>query len=183
METNTQKCVVKLFGLLFLPLEDVNETFECIVENAEENLDDHRLHWENVCSQKAWRRQKSKNSKIFGRNLECSYISTEPRGKQCIGRLTNLISEAAGSISSFIWRFIEVLNCEQQSSEQFITQVLGVHTQIRPPTSRQYTRNQIDITEKQTNAKPVIRYLLKSSCSSFKSNLAELYDEEEQEWM
>ena len=76
-----------------------------------------------------------------------------------------------------------MLNCEQQSSEQFITQVLGVHTQIRPPTSRQYTRNQIDITEKQTNAKPVIRYLLKSSCSSFKSNLAELYDEEEQEWM
>ena len=76
-----------------------------------------------------------------------------------------------------------MLNCERQSSEQFITQVLGVHTQIRPPTSRQYTRNQIDITEKQTNAKPVIRYLLKSSCSSFKSNLAELYDEEEQEWM
>ena len=44
METNTEKCVFKLFGLLFLPLEDVKETFECIVENAEENLDDHRLH-------------------------------------------------------------------------------------------------------------------------------------------
>ena len=34
--TNTQKCVFKLFGLLFLPLEDVIETFECIVENEEE---------------------------------------------------------------------------------------------------------------------------------------------------
>ena len=28
-----------LFGLLFVPLEDVNETIEYILENAEENLD------------------------------------------------------------------------------------------------------------------------------------------------
>lgn len=29
-----------LFGLAFVPLKDVNDTFEYIVENAEENVDD-----------------------------------------------------------------------------------------------------------------------------------------------
>lgn len=28
-----------LFGLLFVPMEDINETFEYTVENTEENLD------------------------------------------------------------------------------------------------------------------------------------------------
>ena len=40
MESNTRKCVSMLFGLPFVPLEDVNETFEYIVRNAEGNLDD-----------------------------------------------------------------------------------------------------------------------------------------------
>lgn len=39
-ESNTRKCATMLFGLPFVPLEDVNETSKHIAENAEENLDD-----------------------------------------------------------------------------------------------------------------------------------------------
>ena len=40
MEVNTCKCVSMLFGLLFVPVQDVNETAEYIMEKTEENLDD-----------------------------------------------------------------------------------------------------------------------------------------------
>lgn len=37
---STRKCVSMLFGLRFVSLEDVNETIEYLVENAEEKVDD-----------------------------------------------------------------------------------------------------------------------------------------------
>lgn len=38
-DSKTHKCMFMLFGLLFVCLEDVNETFEYLVETAEESID------------------------------------------------------------------------------------------------------------------------------------------------
>lgn len=48
MESNTYKCTSMLFGLPFVPLEDINEY---IVYNSEEKVDDLMDHVENgyVC--------------------------------------------------------------------------------------------------------------------------------------
>lgn len=48
MESNTWKCASTLFGLQFVPLEDVNKIFEYLVENVEENLDDIMNYVERV---------------------------------------------------------------------------------------------------------------------------------------
>ena len=48
MKSNIYKCASMLLGLQFVPLEDVNETFECIVENAEENVDNLMDYAERV---------------------------------------------------------------------------------------------------------------------------------------
>lgn len=40
MESNTHKCASRLFEPSFVPLEEVSETFEYTVENAEKSLDD-----------------------------------------------------------------------------------------------------------------------------------------------
>lgn len=40
MESNTHKCAYLLFGFPFVSLENVNEIFEYLVENTEENSDD-----------------------------------------------------------------------------------------------------------------------------------------------
>lgn len=48
MESNTYKCTSMLFGLPFVPLEDINEYIVC---NSEEKVDDLMDHVENryVC--------------------------------------------------------------------------------------------------------------------------------------
>lgn len=38
-DSKTHKCMFMIFGLLFVCLEDVNETFEYLVETAEESID------------------------------------------------------------------------------------------------------------------------------------------------
>lgn len=54
-----------LFGLPVVSLEGVRESFEYIVENAGENLDDLMDYVEKMCSWKAQRRQKRiRSSKI-----------------------------------------------------------------------------------------------------------------------
>lgn len=71
------------------------------------------------------------------------------------------------------------------SNEQVITQVLGGHTQIQPPTSWRYQQNQIPITEivnryNKYKADNQVDIYLRSVAHWLKTNLAKLHDEEEQ---
>lgn len=79
MESNTCKCVSILFGILFVPLQNINESFADIMDKTEKDSDDLVDYFEKALSTwKLWKRQKkTRCSKISSRNLECLYLSRQ----------------------------------------------------------------------------------------------------------
>ena len=134
MESNAPKCASLFLGRPFVPLEDINESLEYIVENAEENLNDlmDSVETAYVCGKLG--RGRRPEATRFPQELWSQYI--------CISILNGahrMSSAVEGWHSKFqklmvvhhpsIWRFTEVLKDKKQSNEQGITQVLGGHTQ------------------------------------------------------
>ncbi|KFD61048.1 hypothetical protein M514_08442 [Trichuris suis] len=141
VESDTRRCASMLFGLPFVPVEDVVETFEYIEDQAEESLDDLMDY--------------VKRTYVTGRppmfppqtwNVYRAVLNDQHRTNNAVECWHNKFQKVMVVHYPSIWKFIEVLKDEQEDNEQAIAQMLGDHRQIRPATSRRYRQNQAQIT-------------------------------------
>lgn len=144
-ESNPDMCASRLFGLWSRCLEDVSETFECLVENAE-----GKCRWPNgLCwdSARPWNVCQGRRPKVS-------------RFHQKLGMLIHLCWTAiAGWTSQWkavpenfnsILQLCDLLiyqKTKKESNAQVITQVFHGYAQIQPPTSQWYWQNRLCVTD------------------------------------
>ena len=133
-ERNTSKYASMFFGLPFASLEDVNETFEYIVENAGENLDNlmHYAERVHVCGRRGRGRRRPEAPKFPSEtwNVRTSVLNSDHWTNNAVEGWHSKFQKLMLVHHPSIWRFSEVLKDEEQSNGQVITLVLGGQIQI-----------------------------------------------------
>ena len=125
-----------LFGLLVVPLEDVNEAFEYILENAEENLDYSMDYVEKTYVCRRYGKAEDQKFQDFHHKVGMIVTLILNGGTNNSGNLEQQIS-ITDSVSFLIYRFIEVKKKKNKTKhsklfEQVVTQDLDDRTSAWP---------------------------------------------------
>lgn len=157
--SGVRNIIRRLLALPFVPIEDVNDTFDIIISEVDDGMDDDIV---------------AKLEEVF-RYVDRIYIRGVPaRGRQRavaprfappiwnvynlvlnkIQRSTNAVEgwhsrwqRIIVSHHSSVWKFIENLKKDENENNVQMTQLMAGHTRIRYPVKRQYKRNQHQIEQ------------------------------------
>lgn len=142
--------IQQFFGLPFLPLEDLEEVFDSLVEEIEdENILDLATYIEQTYIRGfPARGRRAARPPLYPPpywNVYPSVLNRMHRTTNVVEGFHSLFQRIISAHHVNIWRFIDQIKKNQHDVEQLIIQIRGGHTQIRHPVSRRYITNQIRV--------------------------------------
>ncbi|XP_034231509.1 uncharacterized protein LOC117639742 [Thrips palmi] len=141
--------VVTLMALPFIPLEDLEETFNEVTEEMDQRLDDIVTHLD-VHYVRGVERRRRRVAPRFGPAIWNTYeaaLAGEQRTNNAVEGWHNHLQRLMVIRHASIWRFLENLKKEENEIFTQLTQVRGGHTKIKEPVNKKYLTNQRQVEQ------------------------------------
>lgn len=189
VELNSQirSTIQMLFGLPFVPISDVIDVFEIIVDLAPEATDELLKYVDNtyVRGKKNQGRRKAEAPRYPPEmwNVHEAVLNEEKRTNNQVEGWHNKFRHLVGSCHPSIWNFIEAIKTEQDSNEKLRVQILGGHSNIQATVSRKAVQMEkrlktIVINYSNYKEEGKIPVFLKAISLCLKAQIDEAYDDE-----
>lgn len=141
--------VVTLMALPFIPLDDLQETFNEVTEEMVKRLDDVVSHLD-VHYVKGVARRNRRIAPRFAPEIWNTYgaaLAGDQRTNNAVEGWHNHLQLMMVIRHASIWRFLENLKREENEVFTQITQVRGGHTKIKEPVNKKYLTNQRQVEQ------------------------------------
>lgn len=146
--TNDQQVrdvVQRLLALPFIPINDVNDVFDQIVDSIEDS--DNAVILDYLCTyvERTYVRGRRGNSARFPPNIWSTYdlvMNRYQRSTNSVEGWHSKFQKVIVSHHSGIWKFMEHVLKDQNENEVLMLQLAAGHSRIRYPVKGEYRRNQ-----------------------------------------
>jgi len=147
--SDIRRDVVTLMALPFIPLDDLEETFNEVTEEMDERLDDIVAHLD-VHYVKGVERRRRRIAPRFGPAIWNTFeaaLAGEQRTNNAVEGWHNHLPRIMVVRHAGIWRFLANLKKEENEIFTQLTQARGGPTKIKEPVNRRYLTNQRQVEQ------------------------------------
>lgn len=145
-DENVKNAIQMLFALPFLPLEDLEETFDLLYNDIPDSV---ISLWEYIEATYVRGRPARGRRRAISPRFAPSTWNVYSLVRNRMHRTTNIAESWHSKFQkmiqvhhSSVWKFIEFLKIDQRDTEVLMTQLAGGHSNIKHPVKRKHKQNQ-----------------------------------------